>query len=149
MKSPVSLLTVLGLLLWTAITASTVYLPSGGVQLGSDNPLQSFSRWWACLYGFCSSNSNSTKNSGSHHTAPLPASQWFLPSVIILLSSLANGMWLLLAHTVLGAHRRTEIDDSLYIMAVLVFFPPILPAAVLFKDQFRSRPTDQGRMLEA
>ncbi len=147
MKSPVSLLTVLGLLLWTAITASTIYLPSGGVRLGS-NPLQNFSRWWACLYGFCPSNSTSTKTSGSH--TPLPAaSSWFLPSVIILLSSLANGMWLLLAHTVLGAHHRTEIDDSLYIMAVLVFFPPILPAAVLFKDQFRSRPTDQGRMLEA
>lgn len=66
-----------------------------------------------------------------------------------MLSSLANGMWLLLGHTVLGVHRRIEIDDSFYVMAVLVFIPPILPVAVLFKNLFQSRPADHGRMLEA
>jgi len=148
MKSPVSLLTVLGLLLWTAITTTTVYLPSGGIQLGVGNPLQNFGRWWTCLYGFCPSNSNSTGN-GSDHTVVQYASPWFLPSTIILLSSLANGMWLLLVHRVLGIHGRVEIDESLYIMAVLVFLPPILPVVVVFKDWFRPRPSDLGRMLEA
>jgi hypothetical protein len=139
---------MLGLLLWTAITATTVYLPSGGVQLGAGNPLQNFVRWWTCLYpGLCSGSGNQTGNN-SHVTVQY-ASPWFIPAAIILLSSLANGMWLLLGHTVLGVHRRIEIDDSFYVMAVLVFIPPILPVAVLFKNLFQSRPADHGRMLEA
>jgi hypothetical protein len=145
-KTPVQLLAVLGLLLWTAITATTIYLPSGSISVGVGNPLQNLVHWWTCLYpGFCSGN----PTGNSSHAVVQYASPWFIPAAIILLSSLANGMWLLLGHTVLGVHRRIEIDDSFYVMAVLVFIPPILPVAVLFKNLFRSRPADHSRILEA
>jgi len=82
-------------------------------------------------------------------TTPQYASPWFIPSAVILLSSAANSAWLLLGHTVLGVHRRIEVDDSLYIMAVLAFLPPILPAAVLLKNLFQPRQRGRGRILEA
>lgn len=141
---PVILTAVLGLLLWSAVSATTLTMSS--IPSPSSNPLQDFMRWYSCLWpGMCpDSVGNKTNPAAVQTTTP-----WFLPSFIFLLSSASNMMWIVLAYTVLGVHRRIEIEQSVYFAAVLAFMPPLMPVLALFQQLFQPRRTSRGRLMEA
>jgi hypothetical protein len=78
-----------------------------------------------------------------------PTSPWFLPSLIFLVTSLFDALWVIVTYSSLLSHSRVELEYAVYVAAIQALLPPLMPIVLIAYFLIQRRPVERGRAFES
>jgi len=132
-EKTVALITLLGIFLWSSLSALTFY--SGSFQFGNIGQFLVFP--WISVIG-------GTKPTVSIQLPTPSTTFWIIFSFMI--ASYINAWWVFVAWKWLIPHGRVEIEDFTYFAAFQALFPPIIILSpLIYYLQQKKRPQKAKR----